>query len=339
MHTFVNLIKKIMRKIQFREAIAEAMSEEMRQDENIYLMGEEVAEYNGAYKASKGMLDEFGSERVIDTPISESGFTGVAIGSAMNGCRPIVEYMTFNFSLVAIDQIINNSSKMRQMSGGQFNIPIVFRGPTGSAGQLGATHSQAFENWYANTPGLKVIVPSNPYDAKGLLKSAIRDDDPVIFMESEQMYGDKGEVPEEEYTIPIGKADIKREGDDVTIVSFGKIIKEAYKAADKLEEDGISCEIIDLRTIRPMDHETILESVKKTNRIVILEEAWPFGSIASEITYQVQSKAFDYLDAPIQRITTADTPAPFSPNLLKEWLPNADDVVKAVKKVTYQLDK
>src|SRR5690625_2069896 len=221
-----------MRKIQFREAIAEAMSEEMRRDANVYLMGEEVAEYNGAYKASRGMLDEFGPERVIDTPISESGFSGIGIGSAMNDCRPIIEFMTFNFSLVAIDQIINNAAKMRQMSAGQFNIPIVFRGPTASAGQLAATHSQAFENWYANTPGLKVIVPSNPYDAKGLLKSAIRDDDPVIFMESEQMYGDKAEVPEEEYTIPIGKADIKREGKDVTIVSFGKIIKEAYKAAE-----------------------------------------------------------------------------------------------------------
>lgn len=330
-----------MRKIQFREAIAEAMSEEMRRDPSIYLMGEEVAEYNGAYKASKGMLDEFGPDRVIDTPISESGFSGIGVGSAMNGCRPIIEFMTFNFSLVAIDQIINNAAKMRQMSGGQFNIPIVFRGPTASAGQLAATHSQAFENWYANTPGLKVIVPSNPYDAKGLLKSAIRDDDPVIFMESEQMYGDKGEVPEpeEEYTIPIGKADIKREGKDVTIVSFGKIIKEAYKAADQLAEDGIDCEIIDLRTIRPMDHETILESVKKTNRIVVLEEAWPFGSIASEITYIVQSEAFDYLDAPVQRITTADTPAPYSPALLKEWLPNADDVVKAVKKVMYKLNE
>jgi len=329
-----------MRKIQFREAIAEAMSEEMRLDASVYLMGEEVAEYNGAYKASKGMLDEFGPERVIDTPISESGFSGIGVGSAMNGCRPIIEFMTFNFSLVAIDQIINNAAKMRQMSGGQFNIPIVFRGPTASAGQLAATHSQAFENWYANTPGLKVIVPSNPYDAKGLLKSAIRDDDPVIFMESEQMYGDKGEVPEpeEEYLIPIGKADIKREGKDVTIVSFGKIIKEAYKAADKLAEEGIECEIIDLRTIRPMDHQTILDSVKKTNRIVVLEEAWPFGSIASEITYIVQSQAFDYLDAPVQRITTADTPAPFSANLLKEWLPNADDVVKAVKKVMYKLN-
>lgn len=325
-----------MREIQFREAICEAMSEEMRRDEAIYLMGEEVAEYNGAYKASKGMLDEFGPERVVDTPISESGFSGVGIGSAMVGARPIIEYMTFNFSLVGIDQIINNASKIRQMSGGQFNIPIVFRGPTASAGQLAATHSQAFENWYANTPGLKVVVPSNPYDAKGLLKTAIRDDDPVIFMESEQMYGDKGEVPEEEYLIPIGKADIKREGTDVTIVSFGKIIKEAYKAAEKLAEEDISCEIIDLRTVRPMDHETILNSVKKTNRIVILEEAWPFGSIASEITYQVQSKAFDYLDAPIQRITTADTPAPYSPVLLKEWLPNSEDVIKAVHKVMYK---
>ncbi len=325
-----------MRTIQFREAVCEAMSEEMRNDESIFLMGEEVAEYNGAYKASKGMLDEFGPKRVIDTPISELGFAGVAIGSTMTGNRPIVEYMTFNFSLVGIDQIINNAAKIRQMSGGQFNCPIVFRGPTASAGQLAATHSQAFENWFANTPGLKVIVPSNPYDAKGLLKSAIRDDDPVIFMESEQMYGDKGEVPEGEYTIPIGIADIKREGSDVTIVSFGKIIKEAYKAADELDKENISCEIIDLRTVRPMDHEAILNSVKKTNRLVILEEAWPFGNVATEITYQVQSQAFDYLDAPIEKINTADTPAPYSPVLLKEWLPNSEDVVKAVKKVLYK---
>ena len=325
-----------MRTIQFREAVCEAMSEEMRNDESIFLMGEEVAEYNGAYKASKGMLDEFGAKRVIDTPISEPGFAGVAIGSTMTGNRPIVEYMTFNFSLVGIDQIINNAAKIRQMSGGQFNCPIVFRGPTASAGQLAATHSQAFENWFANTPGLKVIVPSNPYDAKGLLKSAIRDDDPVIFMESEQMYGDKGQVPEGEYTIPIGVADIKREGSDVTIVSFGKIIKEAYKAADELEKENISCEIIDLRTVRPMDHEAILNSVKKTNRLVILEEAWPFGNVATEITYQVQSQAFDYLDAPIEKINTADTPAPYSPVLLKEWLPNSEDVIKAVKKVLYK---
>lgn len=325
-----------MRTIQFREAICEAMSEEMRKDDTVYLMGEEVAEYNGAYKASKGMLDEFGPDRVLDTPISELGFAGIAVGSAMNGNRPIVEFMTFNFALVGIDQIINNAAKIRQMSGGQFNCPIVFRGPTGSAGQLGATHSQAFESWYANTPGLKVIVPSNPYDAKGLLKAAILDPDPVIFMESEQMYGDKGEVPEEEYTLPIGVAEIKREGKDVTIVSFGKIIKEAYTAAEELEKEGISCEIIDLRTVRPMDHDAILKSVKKTNRLVILEEAWPFGNVATEITYQVQSQAFDYLDAPIVKINTADTPAPYSPVLLKEWLPNSNDVIKAVKKVLYK---
>tara|TARA_B100000809_G_scaffold4005_2_gene4227 strand:- start:1972 stop:2949 length:978 start_codon:yes stop_codon:yes gene_type:complete len=325
-----------MRLIQFREAVCEAMCEEMRRDESVYLMGEEVAEYNGAYKASKGMLEEFGNKRVIDTPISELGFSGIAIGSTMSGNRPIVEYMTFNFSLVGIDQIINNAAKIRQMSGGQFNCPIVFRGPTASAGQLGATHSQAFESWYANTPGLKVVVPSNPYDAKGLLKSAIRDDDPVIFMESEQMYGDKGEVPEGEYTLPIGVAEVKREGKDVTIVSFGKIIKEAYKAADELAKEDISCEIIDLRTVRPMDHKTIIESVKKTNRLVILEEAWPFGNVSTEITYQVQSQAFDYLDAPIEKINTADTPAPYSPVLLKEWLPNSNDVIKAVHKVLYK---
>ncbi len=244
--------------------------------------------------------------------------------------------MTFNFSLVGIDQIINNAAKMRQMSGGQFNIPIVFRGPTASAGQLAATHSQAFESWFANCPGLKVVVPSNPKDAKGLLKSAIRDNDPVIFMESEQMYADKGEVPEGEYLIPLGVAEIKRKGTDVTIVSFGKIIKEAYKAADVLAEEGVECEIIDLRTVRPLDHKTILESVKKTNRLVILEEAWPYGNIATEITYQIQEQAFDYLDAPIIKINTADTPAPFSPVLLAEWLPNSEDVIKAVKKVLYK---
>ena len=325
-----------MKTIQFREAIAQAMTEEMRRDESIYLMGEEVAEYNGAYKASKGMLDEFGEKRVIDTPISELGFAGIGVGSTMTGNRPIIEFMTFNFALVGIDQIINNAAKIRQMSGGQFPCPIVFRGPTASAGQLAATHSQAFESWYANCPGLKVIVPSNPYDAKGLLKAAIRDDDPVIFMESEQMYGDKGEVPEDEYILPIGVADIKRKGTDVTIVSFGKIIKEAYKAADVLAKEGIECEIIDLRTVRPMDHEAIMTSVKKTNRLVILEEAWPFGNVATEITYQVQSQLFDYLDAPIEKINTADTPAPFSPVLLEEWLPNSNDVIKAVKKVMYK---
>ncbi len=324
-----------MKTIQFREAIAQAMSEEMRRDETIYLMGEEVAEYNGAYKASKGMLDEFGDKRVIDTPISEAGFSGIGVGSTMTGNRPIIEYMTFNFALVGIDQIINNAAKIRQMSGGQFPCPIVFRGPTGSAGQLAATHSQAFESWYANCPGLKVIVPSNPYDAKGLLKSAIRDDDPVIFMESEQMYGDKGEVPDGEYTLPIGVADIKRPGKDITLVTYGKILKEALKASEELIKEGIDLEIIDLRTIRPMDYQLIFESVKKTNRLVILEESWPFGNISTEITYQVQNEIFDYLDAPIEKINTADTPAPYSPVLLKEWLPNYDDVIKAVKKVMY----
>ena len=325
-----------MREIQFREAICEAMSEEMRVDEKIYLMGEEVAEYNGAYKASKGMLDEFGDKRVIDTPISELGFAGIGVGSTMTGNRPIIEFMTFNFALVGIDQIINNAAKIRQMSGGQFPCPIVFRGPTGSAGQLAATHSQAFESWYSNCPGLKVIVPSNPYDAKGLLKSAIRDDDPVIFMESEQMYGDKGQVPEEEYLIPIGKAEVKQEGSDVTVVSFGKILKEVFKASEKLSEENVSIEIIDLRTVRPLDIETIINSVKKTNRLVILEEAWPLGNISTEITYQVQNRALDYLDAPIIKINTADTPTPYSPVLLKEWLPNFNDVIKAVNKVLYK---
>jgi pyruvate dehydrogenase E1 component beta subunit len=324
-----------MREVQFREAVCEAMSEEMRRDANIYLMGEEVAEYNGAYKASKGMLDEFGEKRVIDTPISELGFAGIGVGSAMNGLRPIIEFMTFNFSLVAIDQIISNAAKMRQMSGGQFPIPIVFRGPTASAGQLGATHSQAFESWYANCPGLKVVVPSNPYDAKGLLKSAIRDNDPVIFMESEQMYGDKGEIPEGEYLLPLGVAEIKRKGTDVTIVSFGKIIKEAYKAADELAEQGIEAEVIDLRTVRPIDYDTILESVKKTNRLVVLEEAWPLGSIATEISYRVQKDAFDFLDAPIKRVTCLDTPMAYAPTLVEAFLPNKDKLIEAVKEVTY----
>lgn len=302
----------------------------MRRDPSIYLIGEEVANYNGAYKASKGMLDEFGPKRIIDSPIAEGGFSGISVGAAMNGCRPIVEYMTFNFSLVAIDQIINNAAKIYQMTGGQWNVPIVFRGPTASAGQLGATHSQAFESWFANCPGLKVIVPSNPYDAKGLLKSAIRDNDPVIFMESEQMYGDKMEIPEDEYLIPIGVADIKKEGSDVTIVSFGKIMKVALQAAEELEKEGIKAEVIDLRTVRPLDYNTIINSVKKTNRLVLLIEEWPFASVASEIAYMVQQKAFDYLDAPIKRITTADTSAPYSAALFTHWYPNASQVTKAV---------
>jgi pyruvate dehydrogenase E1 component beta subunit len=324
-----------MRVIQFREALREALSEEMRKDENIFLMGEEVAEYNGAYKVSQGMLEEFGEKRVIDTPIAELGFAGIGVGAAMNGLRPVIEFMTFNFSLVAIDQVINAAAKIYQMSGGQFNVPIVFRGPTGSAGQLGAQHSQAFENWYANCPGLKVVVPSNPYDAKGLLKSAIRDNDPVIFMESEQMYGDKGEVPEEEYLIPIGKADIKRIGTDVTIVSFGKIMKVALATAEELAQEGISAEVIDMRTVRPLDYATVIESVKKTNRLVIVEEAWPLASISSEITYMVQKEAFDYLDAPIKRITTRDVPLGYAPTFVEEFLPNVSRTKEAIKSVMY----
>ncbi len=324
-----------MREIQFREALREALSEEMRRDENVFLMGEEVAQYNGAYKVSQGMLDEFGPRRVIDTPIAELGFAGIGVGAAMNGLRPVIEFMTFNFSLVAIDQVINSAAKIKSMSGGQFSAPIVFRGPTGSAGMLSSQHSQAFENWYANCPGLKVIVPSNPKDAKGLLKAAIRDNDPVIFMESEQMYGEKGEVPEGEYLMPIGVADIKRQGKDVTIVSFGKIIKTAYIAAEELAKENIDVEIIDLRTVRPIDYATVIESVKKTNRLVIVEEAWPLGSIATEVAFKVQREAFDYLDAPVLRVTTGDVPLPYAPTLIDASLPNPARVIKAVKKVMY----
>lgn len=325
-----------MREIQFRQAVAEAMSEEMRENDDIILIGEEVAEYNGAYKASKGMLEEFSSKRIIDTPISELGFAGIAVGAAMNGLRPIVEFMTFNFSMVAIDQIISNAAKMRQMSGGQLSVPMVFRGPTASAGQLGATHSQAFESWYANCPGLKVVVPSNVYDAKGLLKSSIRDDDPVLFMESEQMYGDKGMVPEEDYTLPIGIADIKRNGNHVTVVSFGKIIKIALEVAEELSAENIEVEVIDLRTVRPIDYDTVIESVKKTNRLICLEEAWPLGSISTELTYMVQKRAFDFLDAPIIRLTTADTPAAYAPTLMEAFLPNKKQLTNAIREVLYQ---
>lgn len=324
-----------MRTIAFREALREALNEEMRRDERVFLMGEEVAEYNGAYKVSQGMLEEFGPRRVIDTPIAELGFAGIATGAAMNGLRPVVEFMTFNFSLVAIDQVINSAAKMLSMSGGQFQMPIVFRGPTGNAGQLAAQHSQNFENWYANTPGLKVVVPANPYDAKGLLKSAIRDNDPVIFMESELMYGDKGEVPEGEYLLPLGVADIKREGTDVTIVSFGKILKVALTAAEELAKEGIQAEVIDLRTVRPIDYTTIVNSVKKTNRLVIVEEAWPLASISTDVGFHVQRYAFDYLDAPIKRVVSADVPLPYAPTLIAAALPNVEKTVKAVKDVMY----
>ena len=326
-----------MKELAFRDAIRDAMSEEMRLDKSIFLIGEEVAEYNGAYKASQGMLDEFGPDRVIDTPIAELGFAGIAVGAAGNGLRPIVEFMTFNFSLVAIDQIINSAAKILSMSAGQYGCPIVFRGPTGNAGQLGAQHSQNFENWFANTPGLKVVVPSNPYDAKGLLKSSIRDNNPVIFMESEVMYGDKMMVPEEEYLIPLGKADIKRPGKDVTIVSFGKMIpRVVMPAVLQLEKEGIDVEVLDLRTVRPIDYAAVIESVKKTNRCVVVEEAWPLASISTEITYHIQRHAFDYMDAPVIRVTNRDVPLPYAPTLIEEILPNAKRVIEAVKSVLYK---
>lgn len=325
-----------MREIAFREALREAMQEEMRTDERVFILGEEVAEYNGAYKVTQGMLDEFGEKRVIDTPIAELGFAGIAVGAAMNGLRPICEFMTFNFSLVAIDQVINSAAKMNSMSDGQFTCPMVFRGPTGSAGQLAQQHSQNFENWYANTPGLKVVVPSNPADAKGLLKSAIRDENPVIFMESEQMYGFKGEVPEGEYTIPIGVADVVKQGEDVTIVSFGKMMLRCHDALKALESEGINAELIDLRTVRPIDYDTVIESVKKTNRLVVVEEAWPLASISSELSHIVQKRAFDYLDAPVHRVTSMDTTLPYASTFVEAYLPSVERIVKACKEVTYK---
>ena len=326
------------RSIAFREALREAMSEEMRRDDRIFLMGEEVAEYNGAYKVSQGMLAEFGPRRVIDTPISELGFAAVGVGAAQNGLRPIVEFMTWNFAVLALDQILNTASKMLAMSGGQITCPIVFRGPNGSAGQLGAQHSTAFESLFANIPGIKVISPSNGYDAKGLLKQALRyEQDPIVFMESEVMYGDKSDVPDEEYYIEIGKADVKKAGRDVTIVSFNKMMKVALGAAQELEKEGISAEVIDLRTIRPLDWHTILESVKKTNRLVIVEEQWPYASVSSEISYRIQKEGFDYLDAPIRRITAADAPLHYAPNLVAAALPDVTRTVKLVKEVMYQI--
>lgn len=324
-----------MKEVRFRDAIREAMVEEMRKDDQIFLMGEEVGEYNGAYKVTEGMLDEFGKKRVIDTPISELSFAGIGAGAAMNGLRPIVEFMTWNFAVLAFDAIVNSTAKIYSMSGGQYNLPVVFRGPSGSAGQLGATHSQSFESWMANTPGLKVISVSNPQDAKGLLKSAIYDDDPVLFFESEVMYTDTDEIPEEDYSIPIGQADIKRQGNDVTIVSFNKMMKVAHEAADKLAEEDVEAEVIDLRTIRPLDYDTIIQSVKKTNRMVVVEESWPLGNVSTELTYMVQKRAFDYLDAPIRRVCGADTPVHYSHTLVDAFLPNADETVRAAKDVLY----
>jgi pyruvate dehydrogenase E1 component beta subunit len=324
-----------MRTIALRLALREAMQEEMRRDPSVFLMGEEVALYNGAYKVSEGMLDEFGARRIIDTPISELGFAAIGVGAATNGTRPIIEFMTWNFAELAIDQIVNHAAKMVSMSGGHFSCPIVFRGPNGSAGQLAAQHSQAFENWYANVPGLKVISTINPYDAKGLLKSAIRDNDPVVFMESESAYGLVGEVPEEEYLVPIGKADIKRSGHQVTLVSYNKMMKVAMDTADVLEKEGISVEVIDLRTIRPLDWHTIVASVKKTNRLVVLEEQWPFGSVGAEIAYRVQKEAFDYLDAPVRRVASADANMHYAPNLVAAYLPDVAKTARAIKEVMY----
>ncbi len=325
-----------MAEIQFREALRAAMVEEMERDENVFLMGEEVAEYNGAYKVSEGMLDQFGPKRVIDTPISENGFTGMGIGAAMMGLRPIVEFMTWNFTFVAFDQIVSNAAKMRYMSGGQLKVPIVFRGGNGAAGQLAATHNNSTEAFYTNVPGLKIIAPSNPDDAKGLLKAAIRDDDPVLFMESELMFGMKGEVSEEEdYILPIGKARVAREGDDVTFVAHSKSYWLAMEAAEELSKQGYEATVIDPRTLRPFDTATVLESVKKTNRLVIIDECQPYGGIASEIAFRIQQQAFDFLDAPIARVTAKDTPAPYAKNLIEAWMPTVDEAIAAAKKVMY----
>ncbi len=323
------------RKLALRDALREAMIEEMRRDENVFLMGEEVAEYNGAYKVSKGMLDEFGPKRVIDTPIAELGFTGIGVGAAMNGLRPIIEFMTWNFAVLAFDQIVNNAAKTLSQSAGQFNCPIVFRGPSGSAGQLAQQHSQTFESWMANTPGLKVISCIDPADAKGLLKSAIRDNDPVCVMESEMFYGYEGEVPEGEYLVPIGKAAIRREGTDVTLVSYNKMMFPTLEAAEQLAKEGISAEVIDLRTIRPLDYHTVVASVKKTNRLVVIDEAWPFAGVSSEVAYEVQKFAFDYLDAPVIRVNSADVSLPYAAPFVEAYLPNAEKIIKAVKEVAY----
>jgi len=322
--------------LTMRDALNLALKEELARDSSVFLMGEEVAEYQGAYKVTRGLLEEFGPKRVIDTPITELGFAGLGVGAAMAGLRPIVEFMTFNFSILATDQIINSAAKMLYMSGGQFKIPIVFRGPNGSAYQVSSQHSQALESWYAYFPGLKVVMPSTPADAKGLLKSAIRDDDPVIFMEQERMYGIKGEVPEdEEFTIPLGVADVKREGSDATIVARSLMVPIALKAAEELEKQGISCEVIDPRTIRPLDIDTIVESVKKTNRLVVAEESHAFCGVAAEISAEVNERAFDYLDAPVKRVSGVDVPMPYAKNLEQLAIPDVERIIAAVREVSY----
>ena len=322
--------------VTMREALNQALREEMLRDKDVFLMGEEVGAYQGAYKVTKGLLEELGPERVIDTPITELGFAGLGVGAAMVGLRPIVEFMTFNFSILATDQIINSAAKMLYMSGGQFKVPIVFRGPGGSAFQVSSQHSQALESWFAYFPGLKVVMPSTPADAKGLLKSAIRDDDPVIFIEQERMYGHKGEVSDDpEFTIPLGVADIKREGTDATIVARSLMVPVALKAAEVLQQQGVSCEVIDPRTIRPLDIDTIIESVKKTNRVVVAEESHPFCGVAAEISSEINERVFDYLDAPVKRVSGADVPMPYAKNLEDLAIPNVDQLVAAVRQVAY----
>jgi pyruvate dehydrogenase E1 component beta subunit len=322
--------------ITMREALNQALREELRRDENVFLMGEEVAAYQGAYKVSKGLLEEFGEKRVIDSPITELGFAGLGVGAAMVGLRPVIEFMTFNFSILATDQIINSAAKMLYMSGGQFKIPIVFRGPNGSAYQVSSQHSQALESWFAHFPGIKVVMPSTPADAKGLLKSAIRDDDPVVFLEQERMYGNKGEVPDgEDFIVPIGVADVKREGTDCTIIARSLTVPLALKAAEELEKQNVSVEVIDPRTIRPLDIETIIKSVKKTNRVVIAEESHPFCGVAAEISAEIMERAFDYLDAPVKRVSGADAPMPYARNLERLALPDVEKIVAAVREVTY----
>src|SRR3954469_22212494 len=322
--------------LTIRDALNQALREEILRDENVFVMGEEVAEYDGAYKVTRGLWKEFGDKRVVDTPITELGFAAVGVGAAMAGLRPVIEFMTWNFSVLASDQIINHAAKMLYMSGGQFKVPIVFRGPNGSAYQVSSQHSQAFEAFYANFPGLKVVMPSTAADAKGLLKSAIRDDDPVIFLEQERMYGMKGEVPEDEdFTIPLGVADIKREGTDATIIARSLMVPTALQAAEQLEQEGVSCEVIDPRTIRPLDIRTIVDSVKKTNRAVVCEESHPFASVGAEISAQITERAFDFLDAPVKRVSGVDVPMPYAKNLEQMAIPDVAAIVAAVKEVSY----
>jgi len=321
--------------LSFREALNQAMTEEMERDESVFLMGEEVAEYDGAYKVSQGMLKRFGPRRVIDTPISEEGFAGIGIGAAMVGLRPIVEFMTFSFSLVAIDQVVNNAANMRYMSGGQFSVPIVFRGSSGMAGSLGATHSHRLESWYAQVPGLLVVMPATPADAKGLLKTAIRSDDPVVFIEHEVLYHERGEVPDGEHLVPFGKADIKRPGNDVTLITYSRALKYTLEAAEKLAADGVDAEVIDLRSIRPLDIDTLVASVAKTHRAVIVEEDWPYCGLGAGISDRITQRVFDELDAPIRRVASKDAPVPYNRRLETSMLPTAPRIIEAVRDVMY----